>query len=76
MCRQDGGVVVATFATACARGSNNSRSSTSSRPPRDGDVIDLVDREHSWYEMSWLVVFAAFYTCCCFVVAVVVAVKV
>jgi hypothetical protein len=58
MCRKDGGVVVSV--TAGARGSNNSRSSTHSRPTRDGDVIILADREHSWYEMSWLVVFAAY----------------
>jgi hypothetical protein len=68
MCRQDGAVVVTATATATAtaraRGSNNSRSSTNSHPPCDGDVIVLVDREHSWYEMSWLVVFAAFRTCC------------
>jgi hypothetical protein len=68
MCRQDGGIVVATFATACARGSNNSRRSSNSRLTRDGDVIVLVDREHLWYEMSWLVVFAA-YTAACVVKA-------
>jgi hypothetical protein len=72
MCRKDGGVVVViATTTAGARGSNNSRSSSDSRPTRDGDVIVLADREHSWYEMSWLVVFAA-YTAVVVVVAVVV----